>query len=506
MRRRAFIQTAFATAGVASIPCRDAFAVLYRPVEQYQQLPDVDAVTGDGQHIRLTGVTLADLRARLRGRLLLAGNPGYDDARRIRNPAFDKRPALIVQPTGVADIRTAVDFARENRGLLLAVKCGGHSFSGLSTCDRGMQIDLSLFRDVRVDPAARRAWVTGGCLLGQVDHETTAFGLATPLGTVSDTGVGGLATGGGFGRLARRFGLSVDNVVAVDVVTADGQLRHASNAENPDLLWGVRGGGGNFGIVTNFEFQLHPMPQPIFTGNIVYPIELAREGLRIYGDYAHEAPDELNLSCALGQPAGGGRPRFIWFVNYSGPAERLESVLAPVRRLGTPIADRVQPMNYSAAQRGTDTTDPRVTVTYLKGGFVPSVPAGLVDAVADHFRGDPRRQGGIFFENAGGAIARVPAGATAFVHRDIHSNMFASVAWTYGEDGSEHIEWLKQYWAGIEPFTKGFYVNNMPSDATPSSILASYRSNEERLVAIKNMYDPKNLFRLNPNVRPTVTP
>jgi hypothetical protein len=272
MRRRAFIQTAFATAGVASIPCRDAFAVFYRPVEQYQQLPDVDAVTGDGQHIRLTGVTLADLRARLRGRLLLAGNPGYDDARRIRNPAFDKRPALIVQPTGVADIRTAVDFARENRGLLLAVKCGGHSFSGLSTCDRGMQIDLSLFRDVRVDPAARRAWVTGGCLLGQVDHETTALGLATPLGTVSDTGVGGLATGGGFGRLARRFGLSVDNVVAVDVVTADGQLRHASNAENPDLLWGVRGGGGNFGIVTNFEFQLHPMPQPIFSGNIAYPI------------------------------------------------------------------------------------------------------------------------------------------------------------------------------------------------------------------------------------------
>jgi FAD/FMN-containing dehydrogenase len=223
----------------------------------------------------------------------------------ILNPSFDKRPALIVQPTGTADIRTAVNFARENKGLLLAVKCGGHSASGQSTCDRGMQIDLSRFRDVRVDPIARRAWVTGGTLLGAVDHETMAYGLVAPLGTVSHTGVGGLVTGGGFGRVARRFGLSVDNLLSVNVVTADGEFRRASATENPDLFWGVRGGGGNFGIVTSFEFRLHPMQRRVVAGNLVFPIAKAREALTVFAEYGREAPDFLDVGCTVAIPPGG---------------------------------------------------------------------------------------------------------------------------------------------------------------------------------------------------------
>src|SRR5690606_556180 len=231
----------------------------------------------------LTDAALAGLRSQLRGRLLLANDDGYETARQILNPSFDRRPALIVQPTGVADIRTAVNFAQEHGGLLLAVKCGGHSFSGQSTNDRGMMIDLSLFRDVRVDPVARTAWVTGGSLLGAVDHETAPYELVTPLGTVSHTGVGGLVTGGGFGRVARRFGLAIDNLTGVHVVTADGRLLRANAQENADLFWGVRGGGGNFGIVTSFEFRLHPMNPMVMAGDLVFPIARARDALTMFG-------------------------------------------------------------------------------------------------------------------------------------------------------------------------------------------------------------------------------
>jgi hypothetical protein len=503
MKRRAFIQSAVVASTAGLMPRREALAAVFQPAPQLPQ--EVEAITGDGQPVTLSGRALGDLRASLRGRLLLAGNEGYDEARRIRNPTFDKRPALIVQPTGVADIRMAVDFARDNGGLLLAVKCGGHSFSGQSTCDRGMQIDLSLFRDVRVDPAARRAWVTGGSLLGQVDHETMPLGLVTTLGTVSHTGVGGLVTGGGFGRLGRRFGLSVDNVVAVDVVTADGQLRHASKDDEPDLFWGVRGGGGNFGIVTNFEFQLHPMQRQVIAGPIVYPVSRAREGIQIYADYAHVAPDELNLNCGLGQQLGTANSMFAFFVCYSGPATNLERAIAPIRKLGTPLADNLRAQDYVAVQRSGDVTDPRAQATYLKSGFVPRIPVDLVNAIVDQFRGDPRRGGGVLLENVGGAIARVPADATAVAQRDMHSNLLSTVAWRFGEeDGTEHVQWLRQYWAALEPFTYGFYVNNMPLDTTPAAIQANYRANQDRLVAVKNKYDPRNLFRLNANVKPTI--
>jgi len=269
MNRRDFFMPSLAAALATSVAGSRALAAM-PPIAG-----DIEAVTGSGARVSLGKSALQELRDSLRGALLLPDQPGYDEARRVLNGSIDKHPALVVQPSGTADVRTAVTFARDH-GLLLAVKCGGHSYAGKSTCDGGMQIDLSRFRGVRVDPLARTAYVAGGSLLGELDHEAMALGLVTTAGTVSHTGVGGLTLGAGFGRLARRFGLALDNVQGVDIVTADGRLLHASADENPDLFWGVRGGGGNFGVVTSFEFRLHPMQRQVIGGDVVFPMSRAR--------------------------------------------------------------------------------------------------------------------------------------------------------------------------------------------------------------------------------------
>jgi FAD/FMN-containing dehydrogenase len=500
MKRRTFIQSSVAAAAALSVPRRQAFATAFRVMPQ--RPTDIEAVTGDGQRVILTGQSIADLRAQLRGSVLLAGDAGYDQARHILNPSFDKRPALIVQPTGAVDIRTAVNFARENKGLLLAVKCGGHSASGQSTCDRGMQIDLSHFRDVRVDPVARRAWVTGGSLLGAVDHEAMAYGLVTPLGTVSHTGVGGLVTGGGFGRVARRFGLSIDNLLSVNVVTADGEFRRASATENPDLFWGVRGGGGNFGIVTSFEFRLHPMQRRVLAGALVFPLSKARDVLSMFADYGPQAPDELDFSCVVTIPPGGRDGVALVPICYSGPESAAERALAPIRKLGTPLADQLKAMDYVAVQKSGDITDPRAEGNYLKSGFISSFPPALVSAIVERMEGHPARSTAVFFQLGRGAIARTPSSATAFAQRDVQANMLSAVGWKHGEDPSAHIQWIKQFWTGLEPFTSGFYVNDLETEHNAAAIRANYRRNHDRLVAVKTKYDPTNLFRLNANVKP----
>jgi FAD/FMN-containing dehydrogenase len=502
MRRRTFLQSAAVTAAAASLPSRQAFASALRVAPS--RLSDVEAITGDGARVVLTSAALADLKSRLRGALLLEGEPGYDDSRRILNPSFDKRPALIIQPTGVADIRSAVNFARDNKGLLLAVKCGGHSASGQSTCDRGMLIDLSRFRDVRIDPAARRAWVTGGSLLGSVDHETAGYELVTPLGTVSHTGVGGLVTGGGFGRVARRFGMSIDNLVSVDVVTADGRLRHASATENPDLYWGVRGGGGNFGIVTSFEFKLHSMQRKVIAGRLVFPFAKAKEALAVLGEYGAEAPDTLDFGCTIASPPGGANAVVVMQVCYSGAAAGADKALAPLRRLGTPLADDIKSIDYVAVQRAGDISDPRAEGQYLKSGFVNRIPSDLIAAIVDRFEAHPQRGTAVFFQLGGGAIARTPSSATAFAQRDVLANMLAAVGWKFGDDPAAHIQWIKQYWTALEPFTSGFYVNDLENEHSATAIRDNYRRNHDRLVAVKTKYDANNLFRLNANIKPSV--
>lgn len=505
MKRRDFLGTAVAATAVAALPVRRrALASVLRETpfqEAPQAPPDVDAVTGDGREITIPGGDIADLAARLRGRLLLAGDDGYDEARLLLNPSFDKRPAIVVQPSGSADVQSAVRFAAEYE-LLTAVKCGGHSLSGKSSCDRGLQIDLSRFRSVRVDPGARKAWVTGGSLLGAVDHETMAHGLVTTCGTVSHTGTAGLTLGGGFGRLARRFGLAIDNLSGVDVVTADGELRTTSPTSEPDLFWGLRGGGGNFGVATSFEFDLHPMQRQVVGGVIFYPIEKAREALAVYADYGRTAPDELYFDFLMTAPAGGAPPMAGFSVCWSGPENRAERVLAPIRGLGTPMVDQLQAVDYVALQRSGDISDPRAQGSYFKGGFITELPDDLIRAMVENFEGHPARGTGLFFQHSGGAIGRVAQDATAFSHRDSLGNMMTAVDWPFGSDASEHIAWIREFWSHLEPFTTGFYVNDADPDATSSQIDANYRSNYDRLVELKNRYDPTNLFRLNTNIPP----
>jgi len=497
MKRRDFLNSSLLAAAISVPGIRTAYAVAGTG-----QIADLAAITGDGREITLRGADIRDLAAKMRGQLLLAADDGYDKARLIMNPSFDKHPALIAQPSGVADVQAVVSFARAH-SLLVAVKCGGHSASGQSSCDRGLQIDLSRFRGVRVDPRARRAWVEGGTLLGEVDHECMAHGLVAPLGTVSHTGVGGLTTGGGFGRLTRRFGMSIDNLESMDVVTADGQLRHASASENPDLFWGVRGGGGNFGIVTNFEFRLQPMQREVVAGTVNFPIARARDVLSMYAQYAATAPDELYLDPVLVLPARGGPGLVSLEVCYSGPPDKAEAALAPLRKLGKPDQETLKTQAYVDVQRSNDTGDSRAIASYLKGGFISKMPDELVSSIIDGLPGAPGRTAVLFFQHCGGAASRQPENATAFAQRDSVANMMAIAAWRQGTvDPAEHMQATRKYWATLEPFTRGFYVNDLAREASASDINANYRGNYPRLVKIKKTYDPTNLFRLNANIKP----
>ena len=497
LNRRRFFQSTMAAAIAYALPAPRLYALDQAAT---QAAGGLAAVKLDGSATLIEQPALAELKSSLRGPLLLAGDPGYDSARRILHPQFDKHPAVVVQPTGAADVRNAVNFARE-RELLVAVKCGGHSFSGKSTCDGGMQIDLSRLRGVRVDQAARRAHVEGGSLLGDLDHEAMAFGLVTTAGTVSHTGVGGLTLGGGFGRLARRFGLALDNVRGIDIVTADGQLRHATAEENSDLYWAARGGGGNFGIVTTFEFELHPMQRQIIGGDLVFPIERARELLGFYGEYSQNAPEELYVDAIMDSPIGGKPGVFVIHTTYSGPAADAERVLAPLRKLGKPIEDTIKAQDYVAIQRSWDQTDLRNDGEYLKSGFINGYAGGLVDAILDGFRPDPARRTSFFHQHAGGAIGHVAPDATAFPHRRSTLEMFAVASWDLDTDGKRHVDYVKEYWSSLLPFTDGYYTNEV-ADETQPRLDENYRGNIGRLRQLKRNYDPTNLFRLNANILP----
>ena len=490
MHRRNLLRSGAALAIAAAFP-RRSYA---------ETIADLLAVRGDGSQVTIPASVLKDLRDSLRGRLLLAQDPGYEQARQVQNPVIDRHPALIIQPTGVADVRTAVNFARLS-GLLVAVKGGGHSFSGQSTCDGGLQIDLSAFRGVQVDPKARRARVAGGSLLGAVDHEAMAFGLVTPLGTVSHTGAGGLTTGGGFGRLSRRFGLALDNVTAVDVVTADGNFRHASASENPDLYWAVRGGGGNFGIVTNFEFQLHPAERQVVGGSIVYPLTRARELLSRYADYLRQAPDELYLDAFIAYPQGKD-PVCGFGVCYSGAANMAERVLAPLRQVGTPLVDRIRSIDYVQLQRSTDSSDARVEAEYTKNGFVRQISDANISTLLEGLHPDPGRSCTVYFQHCGGAIGRVRPEATAFPHRYAQANMMLFTNWPVGNDARPQMQWARDFWKILEPYTRGFYVNEVEGNEGAGALNGNYLGNYSRLAALKRKYDPGNLFRLNANITP----
>lgn len=500
MNRRRFVQSSIAATVAASLPSKSALAAAWHALTAVTS--DVNAITGDGAEVTLKQTAVKELGDSIRGRLLMPGGEAYETARQVLNPSIDKHPALIAQCAGSADVRHAVQFARESK-LLVSVKCGGHSYAGKATCDGGLMIDLTTLRGVRVDPLARTARVEGGSLLGDMDHDTMAYGLVTTAGTVSHTGVGGLTLGGGFGRLARRFGLTLDNLLTVDIITADGEFRRASADENPDLFWGVRGGGGNFGVVTSFEFRLHPMQREVVAGAFLYPMSEAKQVLNFFGEWADGLPDEIGVQAGVMNSPGSDSMVLINVV-HSGEAGDAEALIAPCRKAGTVLKETVRSWDYVALQKSGDIDDPRANGSYMKSGFTGVITPQLVDEIVDNFQTDPGRATRLFFHQTDGAIGRVPTEATAFAHRHAKHNMLCFVAWPMGNDPAEHVKYIKRYWAGLQRHTTGFYVNDM-FEETQKMVNANYLGNYDRLVRVKNTYDPTNLFRLNANVVPTVS-
>ncbi len=495
MNRRHFLNSAVAAGVASTLPMRAILA------QMTEVSGEIAAVTGAGADIAIEKVAVQELSDSLGGSLLMPGNVGYDIARRVLNKSIDRHPALIVQPAGAADIQNAVNFARE-RELLLAVKCGGHSSSGKSTCEGGMQIDLSSYRHARVEPSTRTAYIAGGSLLEELDRESMALGLVTTSGTVSHTGVGGLTLGGGFGRLARRFGLALDNVNGLDIVTANGEFRHASADENSDLYWALCGGGGNFGVVTSFEFQLHPMQRQIIGGDVMFPLDRAREILTFYAEFALNAPDDLYCDAFMRKTMTGKGDGIGIHVCFSGPESEAEKVLAPLRALAKPLMENIRAQDYVAIQKSWDNTDPRNDGRYQKSGFINEFPVELVDKIIAGLESDPGRNTSIYFQHSGGAIGRVAVDATAFAHRKSQANMIATVSWPAENDATPHVKYIRNYWKDLEPYTDGWYTN-AASDQTEQVLHANYQGNFKRLLKVKNQYDPGNLFRLNANIRPT---
>lgn len=462
---------------------------------------DIPATRLGGGETVLARSAVRDFQDSLRGPLLMPGQDGYDRARQVWNGMIDRRPALIARCTGAADVARSVQFARAN-DLLVAVRSGGHSTSGQSVCDGGLMIDLSGLRGVRVDPRARRALVAGGSLLGDLDREAQFFGLATTAGTVSHTGAAGLTLGGGFGRLGRRFGLSCDNLVSVDVVTAGGDVLRASKDENPELFWGLRGGGGNFGIATNFEYRLHDVGPTILGGPIIFPFERAREVLDFFVEFTAGAPEELNLDCAIVAPPGG-KPMVILEVCYSGDLARGEKVIAPVRNFIKPMADQVKAMPYLQLQSGGDEANAAGRQYYVKSGFVEAPDPGLFDAMVAGFSPAPGRATVMLLQQLGGAIGQVRPDATAFNHRKARFDLLLLGGWEDPAQTPQHTAWIKGFWQGLEGYTRGYYFNTTIGDSQ-DKVRANFGENYPRLVKLKNRYDPGNLFRLNANVLPTV--
>ena len=496
MDRRLFLRSAVA-AGV-SAAATPTLAAQFAALTEVSA--NVNAVTGNRTAIEIERAAVKEFGDSLRGNLLLPGNAGYDVARRVLNSGIDKHPAFVVQPVGATDLCKAVTFARE-RDLLLAVKCGGHSYAGKSTCDGGMQIDLSTLRHARVDATNRVAHVAGGSLLGELDRESMAVGLVTTAGTVSHTGIGGLTTGGGFGRVGRRFGLALDNVLGVDVVTADGRLLHARPEENEDLYWGIRGGGGNFGIVTNFEMALHPMQRTVVGGDILYPGAMVREVFETYREYGASAPDNLYCDVFTASAMAGTDSVAGFHICWSGPENEAEKALAPLRALGTPIVDSVKAWDYVELQRSGDSTEARNVAQYMKAGFINDVPDSLIDSIADGFEPMDGRAVVLYCQHSGGAIGRVSTPDTAFAHRKSLANMFVIVEWEKDAEAESHVRYIRDWWKQLEPATDGYYTVDT-ADESRAVRHGNYQGNFPRLMRLKRKYDPTNLFRLNANINP----
>ena len=442
---------------------------------------------------------LEPLRAAFRGALIREGDGEYDAARRIWNASIDKRPGLIARCSGLADVIAAVRFAREH-GLLVAIRGGGHNVGGRALCEGGMVIDLSRMKGIHVDPRARRARVQPGVLLGELDRETHVFGLAVPAGVVSRTGVAGLTLGGGVGWLARKYGLTCDNVLSFELVTADGEVLRAAADEHPDLFWALRGGGGNFGVVTSFEYRLHPVSM-VLGGLVIHPRDRATELLQFYRSLTRSAPDELAAYAAL-MHTPDGNPVTAIAACYSGDLAEGERFLAPLRSFGTPLVDAIQPMPFPVMQTLLDAAVPEGNQNYWKSAFLRELSDEAIDVIISHANQATSRMTAVLIEQYGGAAGRVDRSATAFAQRHGEYDLGILTQWQEPAESARHIDWTRRFADAMAPFRSGDYLLNFLGDESEDTIRASFGSNYARLVEVKTRYDPANFFRVNQNITP----
>lgn len=460
----------------------------------------------------LNHAAIREFERQFSGQLIRPQDDEYEQARRVWNGLIDRYPALIARCTGVSDVIAAVNFAREN-DVLVAVRGGGHNVAGTATCDGGLVIDLSPMKGIHVDPDARIARAQAGVTWGELDRETQRFGLVTPGGEVSETGIAGLTLSGGMGYLRRKHGLSCDNLVSADVVTADGRFLKASADENPDLFWGLRGGGGNFGIVTSFEYRLHPLGPEVMAASVLYPLEEAEPIIRAWRDFTAQAPDEITSACNIwGIPAipdfpaaWHGRSVFIVEGMYAGSVEDGIRALQPLREFGEPLADLSGPTLFTALQSEFDVFAPAGNLYYWKSINLDTLTDELVELTLNAGMNRPSRESLFVLRHLGGAMGRVDAEATAFGDRSALYNLSFDTSWTDPADTAHNIAWTREVWEQASRHTtQGMYLN-FPGFLEEGDALLrrAYGKNYDRLVAVKNTYDPTNLFRLHQNIAPT---
>ncbi|WP_332898901.1 FAD-binding oxidoreductase [Haladaptatus sp. CMSO5] len=468
-------------------------------------------VTRSGSTITLPAETVESFRQQLRGPLLAPGEPGFDDAIRIWNGMVEKTPALVVQPTGTADVVAAVNFAREN-DLLVSVKGGGHNIGGTALADGGLTIDMSNLRGVIVDADRRQVTAQAGCKLGDVDRETQLFGLATPLGFISKTGIAGLTLGGGFGYLTRRFGWAVDNLLEVEIVTADGQVRRANSEENADLFWAIRGAGHNFGIVTSFTYRLHEVGPTVYGGLIAWPAARAEEVLATYRELTATASPELTVFQVLMRappapfvpPEAHGERICAFAVCYTGDLDTVEDALTPIRALGDPVVDMLQPLPYAQLQSSLDDTEPTGHHYYWKTEFASELTPEFQATVAELAAECPIPGGQLVLAHIGGAINDRADDDGAIGNRDVRFVYGAAGMWEPDNpNAAEFRQWVKDAGTRLQSFsTGGNYINFQTAEDGEERVRATYGANYDRLLELKQTYDPDNVFRVNRNIHP----
>jgi FAD/FMN-containing dehydrogenase len=444
--------------------------------------------------------TVSQLRETFSGQILAPGEPGYDDARRIHNGLIDKHPALIARCLHTADVVDAVNFGREE-GLEISVRGGGHNVAGKAVTEGGLMIDLSLMKGIHVDPARRAARAQGGVRIREYDRATAVFGLATPSGVVSSTGIAGLTLGGGLAWLMGKYGMAVDNLLSAEVVMASGEVVTASEDADPDLFWAIRGGGGNFGVVTSFEYRLHAVGPTILGGMVLYPLGKLREMLRFYREFNREAPDELTIYAALLDPPGGDTVAAL-ICCYCGPLDKGADVVRPLKSFAPLLQDMLGPMPYAAQQCLTDAALPAGSRYYTKGGFLADLPDAAIEVFAEYAATKPSPLSAVLIQTVRGAAGRIDPGATAFAFRRFPYAPVIVSQWLDAADSEKNVAWARDFWKALRGFAgDGVYVNDLGPDDEDRVRLA-YGPNYERLAALKKKYDPDNLFRLNPNITP----